>query len=507
MLFVVLGCIFAVILGANVVVSGSLTAWLPFFAIIAVAVLFSLKAYLPLLVIAFCLMTDRGSLLMGFGYWEMLVLASASLLAGDLIFRNRVPLQLQSKLSLVFFSLSFSIVIVHFLLGKLGYGNAAGMRLSIMIASALLFSWLLSQDITQLQKPALLPFLALLPGLWGVFSDLTTLFLPSISPIINAIYPSMDAMASLAGGFERLRLRSSQNLGLGIICLVLPYLLCARTRHKQWVLPLFALSTAIALLLIFASGWRSFLISAICLIVLASFLRSKAFLLMMFVSGGLFVFGLIYYQSNVGNLPHALQRTMTWLPGDWDRNVVDESSGSTDYRLQLWAKWWDNYFPHLWLMGRGQMGSEDDATSSSYHLRLIMAAMPTEHTRYYYQNLSVDMYLEAQIMHNGFISSLDYTGVVGLALFLLAFIRCLWTCLWLLRRCHLLEPWQLWAVFFFLGQIPPFVFMSFLVPFIAPFACFVTLIEIIRQQVATSTRLAAAAGKPQVGGLPAAPPV
>ena len=64
--------------------------------------------------------------------------------------------------------------------------------------------------------------------------------------------------------------------------------------------------------------------------------RKLKMLFMCIIFGILGFIGLYVVHHAIMPLPLSIQRSMTILPGDWDRDVVHDAEGSLDWRLEMW---------------------------------------------------------------------------------------------------------------------------------------------------------------------------
>jgi len=64
---------------------------------------------------------------------------------------------------------------------------------------------------------------------------------------------------------------------------------------------------------------------------------------------------IIAMQGTLVELPYAVQRTLSFLPGKWERSVVDNARGSTEWRLQIWERVCDPHNKYIvnWWYGDG----------------------------------------------------------------------------------------------------------------------------------------------------------
>jgi O-antigen ligase len=123
----------------------------------------------------------------------------------------------------------------------------------------------------------------------------------------------------------------------------------------------------------------------------------------------LFLAGISLINSTVVSLPRQIQRSLTFLPGDWDTEMVSDAADSIQFRKQVWTTWERQYFPeHPWF-GRG-FGFKSQWGQRSIHKADIYDSVQA---------------VETGVIHNGFFASLDSMGIVGTLFFVIWNLRLL----------------------------------------------------------------------------------
>lgn len=156
--------------------------------------------------------------------------------------------------------------------------------------------------------------------------------------------------------------------------------------------------------LVLAGSFRSTVVSAALIFIAAAVrdLRGRAlFPIGAIVAGVMF---LAIAHGNVIHLPEQVQRALTFVPGNWDSQVMVNSNSSDDFRLETWANWRERYFPKAPWFGRGFGFNPNE-------LAMWQFAISDRNIR--------EALLVTQEVHSGFYSSLDCVGVVG-TVFLIA---------------------------------------------------------------------------------------
>ncbi|MES2924212.1 MAG: hypothetical protein V4819_21860 [Verrucomicrobiota bacterium] len=216
----------------------------------------------------------------------------------------------------------------------------------------------------------------------------------------------VDARAATRVGFL---LGLGNNLSLWISSYISPLRACVR--------PMWAVLVLMALVAATMSGFRNGIITV-----------GLTFLIGIAYRGGLSgvaisVFGLVGGLSllavvnSMSPLPPNIQRSLTFLPGTWERRYKEDAAGSSEWRLEIWREvlLTDRWIQNKWIgdgLGfsaaelAGQMNTRKGARSGisgfDPHREAILASGD---------------------YHSGPVSTIRVIGYVGLAFFLLAQIR------------------------------------------------------------------------------------
>ncbi len=261
------------------------------------------------------------------------------------------------------------------------------------------------------------PLFFVIPA-WGVaLLDAVARFVPMLAAPLNAAYSGIGSAGtqSAVGAIEReaglgtTRLGGMQNAGLSSITA-----LCARYNPVTLVSPLypwrlFMLCCAIGA--IFLSGFRSVLLFAMAAFLLGALLRRRlADLWLSAAVGVLAIFVLMSVQSVVP-LPPTMQRALSWLPGDWNEEIVEDAQWSSRWRFEMWAWAWndDRILPdRVWGQGFGL--SLDD-------MNIIAQSLLYQGSTGFIGGSDREGTMLLGSFHNGPLSTIKFIGIVGLALY------------------------------------------------------------------------------------------
>jgi hypothetical protein len=116
------------------------------------------------------------------------------------------------------------------------------------------------------------------------------------------------------------------------------------------------IGSALCILAVLKSGFRSMLLGSALFFSMALFFRQgKAAIVRLGCFAVFIVFLLSTMQGNVINLPFNIQRTLCFLPGKWDHDVVIDAQGSTNWRYEIWSNVWTSGHKYIdnWWFGDG----------------------------------------------------------------------------------------------------------------------------------------------------------
>jgi hypothetical protein len=156
----------------------------------------------------------------------------------------------------------------------------------------------------------------------------------------------------------------------------------------------------IAIAGIFAGGFRSGLLFAMVAVVLASiFQRSWRQLVEVGIVGTLFVAALMFGQGRFFQLPLTAQRSLSFLPGQWDEDAKKEGNESTESRFEWWRTILSEGAIKNWWTGDGFGVAENDFNLLAYSGRTF------------------DWFTITGTYHNGPLTTIRYAGLIGLVLY------------------------------------------------------------------------------------------
>lgn len=344
------------------------------------------------------------------------------------------------------------------LLGGTGWGGRKYFSTLLAILSMPLIA---SLSVASRKDFQLVPLLYFLGAFIDLVPDTLTTLVPQLAPYIFKIYSSVNInefRKEVAGNFMAIegitRFGSFAKLGSALALVVLCYFPFSTWLQpaRLWVLPLLGLSFFASAF----SGFRSavFNLAVVCLAGLFATARSKVLVLapVAFLAVAL----VLVTQGTVFHYPKSLQRSLSFLPGQWDVVAEKEAEGSSKWRQRIRELFFAEYFHKAPWLGTG------------YKMDPLLAK---EETDIYFFRLAqsrpdpykdVRNFIEGKQPHEGDISALLVSGIVGTTFFILFCLTLIFYSLRVVlsRLPREIQPVQIWS-FALLVQIPLSFFVVF----------------------------------------------
>src|SRR5262245_9703296 len=242
-----------------------------------------------------------------------------------------------------------------------------------------------------------------------IIGIITTIFPASI----YKIYPFYSAVSMagveqiISGRSETGRIGAFGNFGFILILIVFSTVSLRSLLHPSNFGRLLLLG--VGGLSVLYSGFRSIVLNSFLATFIAGIRDLKGRVVWLVVRLALFLAGISVINSTVVPLPRQIQRSLTFLPGRWDSEMLSDAADSNEFRKQVWTTWERQYFPkHPWL-GRGFGFKSEWGQRSTYKSDPYDSVWT----------------VETGNLHNGFLASLDSIGIVGTLFFVIWNLRLL----------------------------------------------------------------------------------
>jgi hypothetical protein len=260
------------------------------------------------------------------------------------------------------------------------------------------------------------PIFFVIPAWCVAVLDVVARLAPQLAYPLAMMYSGVSAGGVTGAIQQEARLGETRMTGLQFAGLSSVLALCAKFNPITLISPLHPFRTllfGVALLAIFLSGFRSVILFAMVAFLLATVLRGGVKDLWLAGAGMLLgLVALISVQGTLVQLPLTVQRTLSWLPGDWNQQAVADAEGSTRWRVEMWGWAWNDdriLRDRTWGQGFGLSIDDMNLIASSLMAGQGGGSLLGGSDR--------ENFMITGSFHSGPLSTIKYIGVVGLALY------------------------------------------------------------------------------------------
>ena len=303
------------------------------------------------------------------------------------------------------------------LLGGTGWGGRKYFQVLVAALSIPLLASYPGIRWADLQK---VPFLYFLGSFVDIIPDALTTLIPATAPYIWRFYSGVNLSeygAVLQGNFAQeagvTRIGALAKLGLAVGLVTLSYFPPKTWLQpdRLWTLPVLFFGG----LLCAASGFRNTVAKYFLVLFfgLYTHLRWRAFLILPVAMAA--ALAVAFTQGKIFNYPLALQRGLSFLPGEWDLKAQREANASSEWRGRMKELFYREYFHQKPLLGAGYHYDPELAKRDT-DAYLAIAARQAEIGDSY---ADVRRFIEQRMPHEGLVHTLLVSGLVGTACFFL----------------------------------------------------------------------------------------
>ncbi len=342
------------------------------------------------------------------------------------------------------------------ILGGTGWGGRKYFTVMLATVCVPLLASFPGMKWQDLQK---VPFLFFLGTFIDLIPDAISTFAPATAPYIWRIYSGVNLAEfgeTLRGNFlgeEGIsRVRNLGKLGTAISLVILCYFPAKTWLHptRLWAFPLVLFGG----ILCAVSGFRNtvFRYFLSLLAGLFAYMRWRALLVIPAVIGAALAISLTH--GKIFHYPLALQRALSFLPGEWDFMAKRSAEGSSEWRGKMKELFFKEYFPKSPLLGVGYHYNPELAKRDTDIFLSIAARQAQVGDEF----ADVRSYIEQRMPHEGPVHILLVTGTTG-SLFFILF--CASLCWYALRdifqtKPAQITPIQVWAFALIIPQVAGF---------------------------------------------------
>jgi len=261
-------------------------------------------------------------------------------------------------------------------------------------------------------------YFVILTGLSSIPFLLST-YIPSIAPYLYSVTSEVNVEAyvntqttagsAVTSGLSS-RLGAFGGLGLALqLYLVCYYPIGTWLRPGRWWVAGLSL---ICMASVIACGFRSFLFDFATFTMVATWCHYSWRSLIL--PAALFIVALMLFVASNNNLIHLptnklpmiAQRTLSFLPGDWDQEAIDEAKSSNEFRKNIIGVYVKEYMAKSPLVGNGFSINTKEFDSWSDMLKNGRNGEDQGYTQ-------AKEFIEGKLFHTGWISVYDCVGIIG----------------------------------------------------------------------------------------------
>jgi hypothetical protein len=430
--------------------------------LVVISIVFGLgKSIYILIPICWGLTGKINALPLPFNVFQLLAIIASVLLIADLIFKRsmkKTPFEtvdLWITINLLYIMIGFCINPVG--VAAIGGSVRVGGKPYIDLILGCLVYLMLSRLRITPGISAKIPKWVLAVAAFTMVAGAIGLYLPSLgeklAPFYSAFSPGIVAGPESQGAITAgtTRLSFLQDIGGQLIRYVVSKINPTHLFHPQYVSEL--LAYVAGLIMIMMSGFRSAITTSFLLTLISAILRDRivgvAKILFTLCLTAVLLVSLSYTSIR---LPYTFQRTISFLPGDWDQDAVMDAENSSEWRFEMWrmALTSDRYINNK-ILGDGFGFLRKD-----YERGL---AIMNGQEKLSATDAKQEMFLLDGDYHSGPVGAIRFVGAVGLALLLPLLYLSITYALRLIRRAEG-SPYQFCVLFFALPTILfPFCFL------------------------------------------------
>ena len=310
-------------------------------------------------------------------------------------------------------------------------GDRVGGRPYVDVALGVFAYLILRRETISPKMAGLIPVVWLGGELVNALGGLVGMYLPTLGSKIGMLYSEFlpqfgkEDMAIEVG---ETRLGSLQSFGTTLILFIVCSVNPTHLMRPGNLIKLMGIG--LGLLMIMLSGFRNALMNVFLTTGLAAILRDRfmgAVKLILIISVGALSGVLLSYCSI--NLPWTFQRTLSFLPGNWDPTAVAAAKDSSEWRYEMWsiALSTDKYI-HNKLLGDGFGISRPDYERMTDAMQGGVGFIG--------ESVTQERFMVSGQFHSGPVSAIRFVGYVGLALFLILLCLLAQTAYSMIQKSH-----------------------------------------------------------------------
>jgi len=260
------------------------------------------------------------------------------------------------------------------------------------------------------------PWFFLIPA-WSVgILDVASRLSPQTGLVLNSLYSGFGSGGIASALQPDAQLGQTRMTGLLVAGVSSVLALSAKYGPSTLISPLYPgrfLMLLAAVGAILLSGFRSGLLFGMVILLFSAILRRQIKDLWVFASVLILLLtAVIATQGSIVQFPLTMQRALSWLPGDWNKDALADAQGSSQWRFEMWGWAWNDeriLQDRTWGQGFG-LSLED--------MNLVAASlMAGQGGSSLLGGSDRELFMITGMFHSGPLSAIKFIGVVGLALY------------------------------------------------------------------------------------------
>ena len=328
------------------------------------------------------------------------MLAVSACIAYRVMIRTGEPLRSHPLGWLV--ALNVVYLVATFIIHPVGFrvvgSETVGGRPYLNVFFAVLAYWVIVRLPDSVKTVSRLPYFMLVGAALLTLFHVTAYVLPQATPILFHLYSALDLdvyFGSVSPGQEEMgRLKGLMYLGSALmmtLCAYYPPLTMLNPRRWRFY------SLLLALGCLLAAGFRNMMLWGVAALGLGAWFQRGWRELAGGMAGAVLLVGvLVAGQGRLYELPYSVQRSLSFLPGQWSTMVATDAENSSQWRFELWRTIIRDRVIKNWWVGDGFGVSQQDLWSLG--------------TGYTDQVLVMGSY------HNGPLTAIRAVGIIGLVM-------------------------------------------------------------------------------------------
>jgi len=364
---------------------------------------------------------------LGFTLVEVFSLVAILYYAITYIVLNRRPISLGPRNFLLPILVLAAIVLYHDhkvglrVLGGASEGSRPGLLILVAIVAYFCGINIPSPSTTFLRR---VPFYCFIVTLISSAPFLLTTYYPGLAPYVYYISGNvnLDAYASSIQGADLAdfsRNGALAGIGASLTTVLVCYFPISTWWHpKRWI---FILLTAVSFVFVLFSGYRNTLFGFMMVVILSSICYSRLRVFVLLPILALLPLAVIIIQNDHPygvEVPLNVQRSMSFLPGNWDDNVIESKASSNGFREEINRVYESEYLAKSPWIGNGFTFDPNEPEGLTN-----MANIPGTSDKGYYMTKA---FIVSKNFHTGWISLYDAVGIVGGIAFIWLYVGLVW---------------------------------------------------------------------------------